>query len=35
MKKQNCVTDSLIVYIKRDIYKNIAEEVDIKFDTSN
>ena len=28
-------TDSLIVYIKRDIYKDIAEEVDLKFDTSN
>ena len=28
-------TDSLIVYIKRENYKNIAEEVDIKFDTSN
>ena len=28
-------TGSLIVYIKRDIYKNIAEEVDLKFDTSN
>ena len=29
-------TDSLIVYIKiDDIYKNIAEDVETRFDTSN
>ena len=36
VKKQNCVTDSFIVYIKTDdIYKDIAEDVETRFDTSN
>ena len=36
MQKQNCVTDSVIVCIKTDdIYKDIAEEVETRFDTSN
>ena len=40
MKKQNCVTwiqtYSFIVYIKTDdIYKDIAENVETRFDTSN
>ena len=38
VKKQNCCmdTDSVIVYIKTDdIYKDIAEDVEIRFDTSN
>ena len=36
VKKQNCVKDSFIVYIKTDdIYKDIAEDVETRFDTSN
>ena len=40
VKKENCVrymdTDSCIVYIKtNDIYKDIAEDVETRFDTSN
>ena len=38
MKKQNSVmdTDSLIVYIKTDgIYKDVAKNVEIKFDILN
>ena len=40
MKKQNCVcymdTDSFILYIKTDdIYKAIAEAVEVSFHTSN
>ena len=38
MKKQNCViqTQSFIVYIKANqIYKDIAEAVETRFDTSN
>ena len=36
VKKQNCVTDSFIVYIKTDdIYKDIAEDVETRFDTSS
>ena len=38
MKKQSCVIciDSFIVYIKTDdIYKDIAEDVEKRFDTSN
>ena len=35
MKKQNCVntdTDSFIVYIKDDINKDIAEDIETRFD---
>ena len=40
VKKQNCIIwidrDGFIVYIKRDdIYKDIAEDVEARFDTSN
>ena len=40
VKKENCVcymdTDSCIVYIKtNDIYKDIAEDNETRFDTSN
>ena len=36
VKKKNCVKDSFIVYIKTDdIYKDIAEDVETRFDTSN
>ena len=36
VKKQNCVTLYFTVYIKTDdIYKDIAENVKTRFDTSN
>ena len=36
VKNQNCVTNSFIVYIKADdIYKDIAEDVETRFVTSN
>ena len=36
VKKKNCVKDSFIVYIKTDdIYKDIAEDVETRFHTSN
>ena len=36
VKNQNCVTNSFIAYIKADdIYKDIAEDVETRFGTSN
>ena len=36
VNRQNMDTDSLILYIKTDdVYKDIAEDVETRFDTSN